>query len=93
MILRDLIAHLDRPLHAGPLDTDIRAVTSDSRLVEPGVAFVAVRGESRDGREFIPMALERGAAVIISDTAPETGHPAEIPYIQVSDTRHEPDGG
>ena len=88
MILRDLIAHLDRPLHAGPLDTDIRAVTSDSRLVEPGVAFVAVRGESRDGREFIPMALERGAAVIISDTAPETGHPAEIPYIQVSDTRH-----
>jgi UDP-N-acetylmuramoyl-L-alanyl-D-glutamate--2,6-diaminopimelate ligase len=88
VILRDLIAHLDRPLHAGPLDTDIKAVTSDSRLVEPGVAFVAVRGESRDGREFIPKAIERGAAVIICDTAPDENHPAEVTYIQVSDTRH-----
>ncbi|MCW1884833.1 UDP-N-acetylmuramoyl-L-alanyl-D-glutamate--2,6-diaminopimelate ligase [Luteolibacter flavescens] len=88
MILRDLIAHLDRPLHAGNLDTEIQAVTSDSRLVGPGVAFVAVRGESQDGRDFIPAALSRGAAVIISDTAADEGHPDETPFIQVSDTRH-----
>lgn len=88
MNLRDLIASLDRPLAAGTLDVDIRAVTSDSRLVEPGIAFVAVRGESRDGRQFIPMALERGASAIIADSAAETGHPENVPYIQVSDTRH-----
>jgi UDP-N-acetylmuramoyl-L-alanyl-D-glutamate--2,6-diaminopimelate ligase len=88
VILRDLIASLDRPLAAGPLDVDIRAVTSDSRLVEPGTAFIAVRGESRDGRMFIPMALERGASAIVADSAAETGHPEEIPFIQVSDTRH-----
>jgi UDP-N-acetylmuramoyl-L-alanyl-D-glutamate--2,6-diaminopimelate ligase len=88
VILRDLIATLNRPLVAGPLDVEIRAVTSDSRLVEPGTAFVAVRGESHDGRMFIPMALERGAAVIVSDTAAETGHPDEVPYIHVGDVRH-----
>jgi UDP-N-acetylmuramoyl-L-alanyl-D-glutamate--2,6-diaminopimelate ligase len=87
VILRDLIARLDRPLPAGPLDTDILAVTSDSRLVEPGSAFVAVRGGREDGRKFIPMALERGASAIIADTAAETGHPPEIPYVQVADTR------
>lgn len=87
MILRDLIALFDRPLATGPLDVEVTAVTSDSRLVGPGTAFVAVRGESRDGRMFIPMALENGAAVIIADTASETGHPEDVPYVQVNDTR------
>ena len=88
MILRDLIALLDRPLATGPLDVEINAVTSDSRMAGPGIVFVAVRGESRDGRMFIPMALENGAAAIIADTAAETGHPENVPYIHVSDTRH-----
>lgn len=88
MTLRDLIASLHRPLVAGPLDVEIRAVTADSRLVEPGTAFVAVRGDHRDGRQFIPMALERGAAAILSDTAAETGHPDEVPHVQVADVRH-----
>ena len=88
MILRDLIASLDRPLSAGPLDVEINAVTADSRLAGPGVAFIAIRGESRDGRQFIPAALEAGAAAIVADTAAESGHPEEVPYIQVSDTRH-----
>ncbi|WP_193213413.1 UDP-N-acetylmuramoyl-L-alanyl-D-glutamate--2,6-diaminopimelate ligase [Luteolibacter marinus] len=87
MTLRDLIASLDRPLIAGPLDVEIKAVTADSRLVGPGSAFVAVRGGSQDGRQFIPMALEQGAAAIIADSAPETGHPPEVPYVQVSDVR------
>ncbi len=88
MILRDLIAALDRPLCTGSLDAEISAVTADSRLAGPGTAFVAIRGEKRDGRQFIPQALEAGAAAIIADSAPESGHPEEVPYIQVSDTRH-----
>lgn len=88
MILRDLIPSLHRPLAVGPLDVDILAVTADSRLVEPGTAFVAIRGDDRDGRMFIPMALENGAAAIISDSAAETGHPDDVPYIQTGDTRH-----
>ncbi len=88
MILRDLIASLDRPLCTGSLDAEISAVTADSRLAGPGIAFIAIRGESRDGRQFIPMALEAGAAAIVADSAPESGHPDDVPYIQVSDTRH-----
>ena len=36
--------------------------TFDSREVKPGMGFVALKGEKTDGREFIPMARERGAA-------------------------------
>ena len=40
-------------------------VTIDSREIGPGMLFVALKGENRDGRDFIPQALERGAAGII----------------------------
>ena len=39
--------------------------TFDSRAVEPGMGFVALKGEKADGHDFIPMALERGAAEIV----------------------------
>jgi UDP-N-acetylmuramoyl-L-alanyl-D-glutamate--2,6-diaminopimelate ligase len=47
------------------LDTTITALVVDSRRVEPGAAFLAVRGETHDGHAFVSQALERGAAVVI----------------------------
>lgn len=44
---------------------DFRGATMDSRKVEPGMLFVALKGENADGRDFIPQALERGAIGII----------------------------
>ena len=43
--------------------------TFDSREVKPGMGFVALKGEKVDGREFIPMARERGAAEIVDAVA------------------------
>lgn len=39
--------------------------TFDSRLVKPGMLFVALKGERSDGHSFIPAALEKGAVGII----------------------------
>lgn len=39
--------------------------TIDSRLVRPGMLFVALGGEKTDGRAFIPQALAAGAAGVI----------------------------
>jgi len=88
VILRDLIASLQRPLVAGPLDVEILAVTADSRSTGPGTAFVAVRGGTQDGRKFIPAALDSGASAIIADSPAASGHPETVPWIQVNDTRH-----
>ena len=42
-----------------------RRITSDSRAVEPGAAFAAYPGSVRDGRAFIPDAVQRGAAAVL----------------------------
>ena len=39
--------------------------TFDSREVKPGMGFVALKGEKVDGHDFIPKALENGAAKIV----------------------------
>lgn len=50
----------------GPTDADIRGLTADSRLVEPGYLFAALEGAKQDGRLFIPDALERGAGAVLA---------------------------
>lgn len=50
-----------------PVEANITKITADSRQVEPGALFVAYRGVSVDGHQFIPAAIERGAAVVIGE--------------------------
>src|ERR1700676_1902498 len=44
----------------------------DSRLVKPGAAFIAMRGESSDGNKFIDKAIAAGAVAIVTDSASES---------------------
>lgn len=59
---------------------EVSGVVIDSRKVEPGNLFVAVKGERVDGHSFIPSVFEKGAACALCEDAPE--QPAG-PYIQV----------
>lgn len=58
----------------------------DSRQIQPGQAFVAIRGEVTDGNRYIPQALARGAAVVVSEAAPAAEF-AATPWVQVADAR------
>ncbi|TWP38148.1 UDP-N-acetylmuramoyl-L-alanyl-D-glutamate--2,6-diaminopimelate ligase [Leekyejoonella antrihumi] len=49
-----------------PLPEHITSVTHDSRDVSPGAAFVAIKGFTADGADFVPQALERGASLIVA---------------------------
>ncbi len=53
----------------------------DSRKIQPGQLFVALQGE-RDGHDFIPMALEKGAVAVLC-----THCDGDYPAIVVEDTR------
>lgn len=51
----------------GDPDAMIVDVTTDSRQVQPGWAFVAVKGDDFDGNEAIEDAIARGAVVVVAE--------------------------
>jgi len=64
----------------------IRGLEYDSRRVKSGDAFVAMRGESNDGNQFIDRAIAAGAVAIISDCAAEKPR-ADVAWAQVPSGR------
>ena len=46
---------------------EVSGITNDSRRVQPGWAFFAVRGAKMDATQFIPDVLARGASVVVTD--------------------------
>lgn len=70
MQLRELLHNIKIKASSGDLSVTVGAIRFDSRAVLPGDVFVAVRGATLDGHQFIETALEKGAAVIVAETAP-----------------------
>ena len=62
-------------------EVDIRGINIDSRLVQPGDAFVAVKGTQTDGHQYIAAAEEKGAVAIICETMPDKLSP-NVAYIK-----------
>ena len=83
MKLRELLNGLDILETNVELDSDIREVRYDSRLVKSGDLFIAVTGAETDGHKYIPMAREKGAACVLCERAPEDG----APFVRVADSR------
>ena len=61
-------------------DPVIHGLTIDTRTLTPGMAYVAIRGETFDGHRFIPDAMAKGALLSISDTD------VPYPHIRVENT-------
>lgn len=83
MKLKQLLANVDVKKANVQMDMEITSVVYDSRKVTPGCMFVAVVGYATDGNKYIPMALEKGAAVVV--TAKEQDD--TVPYVQVASDR------
>ena len=83
MKLKELIRDLTILETTADPEQEITGVAYDSRLVEKGNLFVAVKGFASDGHRFIPKALEKGAAAILCQDAPGEG----VPFLRVADTR------
>ena len=62
-------------------DVTFYGANNDTRKLEPGQLFVALQG-ARDGHDFIPAALEKGAAAVLC-----THCDGDYPAIVVEDTR------
>lgn len=65
------------------MEQTIHGIAYDSRKVTEGSLFVAVSGFVTDGNQYIPMALQKGASVIVTATEPAS----DIPYVLVESDR------
>lgn len=66
-------------------DCEITAVGTDSRAIQLGQLFVALKGEKFNGHQFVAQALRDGAAAALVSEHIEIGDAK--PYVRVSDTR------
>ncbi len=83
MKLRELLADVQVLSCCADMETEISGVAYDSRKVTPGCLFVAISGFATDGNRYIPMALEKGAAAVVTAKVPE----GDVPYVQVASDR------
>ncbi len=73
LTLADVLQGLGHARPAGAERIDIADVVVDSRKVTAGALFVAIKGQTRDGHDYIGEAVTRGAVAIISETRSPAG--------------------
>ena len=84
MKLNEILKNV-KPLQiVGDADVEVKGIHIDSRRIEDGFLFVAMKGTQVDGHRFIGKAIELGAKSILCEDLPE---PQEgVTYVQVEST-------
>lgn len=85
MKLSELLKSVSILQIAGSAETEITGVNIDSRKIEKGHLFVAIKGTQTDGHKFIAKAIELGATAILCEDMPEEKIES-VSYLQVAST-------
>src|SRR5258705_4756245 len=80
----DAMAQAMAAAHSGTLPASISGISIDSRSIGRGEAFFAIKGDARDGHEFVPAALANGAALAVV-AGPAAAYPKDAPLLIVPD--------
>ena len=83
MKLRDVIAGIDGARVSGPADVEIRSIAYDSRKVQAGGLFFALRGEKLNGLDYVPGALKNGAVAVAAESARPESVAADVVWIEL----------
>jgi UDP-N-acetylmuramoyl-tripeptide--D-alanyl-D-alanine ligase len=70
---------------AGPLPLSVPGISIDTRTVATGEAFFAIKGDNRDGHEFVEAALAAGAGLAVVAADRRDRFPAVAPLLVVAD--------
>ncbi len=85
MKLSELLKNIKPIGIQGSTDIDITGINIDSRRIEKGHLFVAIKGTQTDGHKYIPKAQELGAAAILCEDLPAEQQ-ENVTYVQVAST-------
>lgn len=85
MLLKDLFDNFPLAMPSSIPDAEVSGIAIDNRVVKPGDLFVAMRGGSMDGHDFIQKAIDGGASAVVGDRDPAE---FSVPYIRLENSRH-----
>jgi len=84
-LLSDILYKVRLEEISGSTHSAISSVTFDSRTVKKDSVFVAIKGETSDGHQFISKAIESGAIAIICEDLPKE-RKEEVTYVKVKNS-------
>ncbi len=71
----------------GDLEQPVARITLDSRNVQSGDLFIAIRGTAADGHQFIAQAIQKGATIIVAEEKAPADLSDAITWMQVKNSR------
>ncbi len=83
--LQDILYKVRLQSVSGSTGLQVDGLSIDSRKVQPGFVFIAIRGVQSDGHLFIDKAIENGAVAIVCEAMPASKNEA-ITYIEVKNS-------
>ena len=84
MKLKDLLVGVEIVKTNADMNMEIPALAHDTRVqMQPGCLFIAVSGFAHDANRYIPLAMEKGAAAVVTAKEPEY----DVPFVQVASDR------
>ncbi|MFO7959229.1 MAG: UDP-N-acetylmuramoyl-L-alanyl-D-glutamate--2,6-diaminopimelate ligase [Candidatus Brocadiia bacterium] len=83
--LKDIVRVTNPVRVHNPANVTVTSLANDSRRVRPGALFVAISGTRADGHDYIPQAVENGAAALVCERSPSPL--PGCPVLKVEDSR------
>jgi UDP-N-acetylmuramoyl-tripeptide--D-alanyl-D-alanine ligase len=81
----DDMAKAMRAEKSGALPEDVPGLSIDTRSIGRGEAFFAIKGDNRDGHDFVESALKAGAGVAVVARDQHSRFTADAPLLAVGD--------
>ena len=91
MNLKRILIGLEGIKAKGEIDKEVISIEKDSRKIEKGSMFFAIKGFTEDGTKYIPNAIENGATVVLVDENTDIRNfkiPEDVTLIVVPDARY-----
>ncbi len=83
--LKDILYRVHITSTSGDMNVVVKGIAFDSRKVQPGFLFIAVKGTQSDGHAFIERAVSNGAVAVLGEKLPEAISD-KITYVTVKES-------
>lgn len=87
MDFSELTQHIKDPQVINAGDAEVTGITYDSRKVKPGYVFVAMKGGSFDGHDYLKSVIDSGAAAVVAECEVPEIVETGVPYVVVPNGR------